>query len=345
MGVVIRVPPRSYRDLLDASRRLDHARVLTRGEEVLAEVSSDPADTDLVATTLIIVGRSLARLERWPEAVTWIEQGLARLRPGSRTREFADGDPDRLLLVDLQMRLGRWSDAMAGVQELEQPGHRLEIRLGATRARIALATTQSDFATAHQLLNTASDLARRGNGRILAAMVEGDRALVLAAQGRFVEAVGFVDAAVPRLVGAGSSPEQQWANAQAVAVLTGLARLLGQGDDPSDAERMVSLARDPVARIGDSFWTGQLELATSAVKRREGDLDMAEALAQHATQRFSHLGAAPSLALAHLEQARLAEAREWTVSARALYERAGREARTLRMAHEAAEARRALERL
>ena len=86
--VRVRVPPREYRDFVDAARRLDHTAVLAQGEAVLALVSADPNGTELVATALLLVGRSLASIERWPQACAWLEQGLTRLPSGGRLREL-----------------------------------------------------------------------------------------------------------------------------------------------------------------------------------------------------------------------------------------------------------------
>ena len=200
------IPSRAYLDFREAFRRGDGEVVLGTGQPVLDQLGADERQAGLVPAVLLMVGATLARLERFADATAYLERGLQLLPGTEATREVGDGDWYALLLLDLLMATGRFRDAWGRIQALIEPDRDAATRLGATRAQVALYAAFGDFETAQQLLNTAAGLADRVGSHQLAAMVDGDRAIVLAAQGRTVEAAVFADQVLPQLGRPGAGP-------------------------------------------------------------------------------------------------------------------------------------------
>ena len=330
------IPAPCYRDLREEFRRGDHAALLGTAQRTLEHLDGDESQRGLVPAALLMVGASLASVERPADATAYLTQGLATLAGTASQREVGEGDWYELVLLDLLLAQGRFADAWPRIQRLIEPGQRTETRLGATRAQVSLTTTFGDFATAQQLLNTAAGLAERARNRLLGAVVEADRASVLAVQGRTVEATVFADRVLPDLVRPGPGPTLAWASSQAVALATTLARSCAVVGDLMTAERMMFLADGPATRSGRSFDRAQLALARSVVSRQGGHLDDAEAPVLEARRRFLELGFAPAAAMAQREEANLAAARGLLASARPLFERARDEFAVLGLTHEVA---------
>lgn len=325
---------RTYRDLRAAFGRGAYDQIVRDGPAVAATLEADATQRELVPATALLVGAALAEQELYTDAIAWLEHGLARLPGTASVAEVAGGHWYHRLLADLYLLTGRWDSASGYLDWLARPEQPLDSRLAATRGQAMLAATRGRFDDAHLLVNAAADLARRAHSSALAAMVEADRALVVAAQGRLLEAVRFTEEVAPRLAAPGRAPEQRWANAVAAALLTTMARLLAAAGDLMTAMRYLIEAGVPVVATGRSYWSAQLDLARGVVWREEGEAERAEPAAIRAVQEFDRLGARPAAAVARLEEARLAEARGHVLSARRLYERAWRECAALGLSRE-----------
>ena len=227
--------------------------------------------------------------------------------------------------MQLEVLIGRYSSAWPRIQRLVEPDRPLETRLGATRAQLSINAAFGEYETAYQLLNTAAGLADRLRNRQQEAMVVGDRAIVLALQGRTVEATSFADAVLGDLARPLPGPLGAWAAAQAVTVATTVARGAADAGDLLTAQRLVYGATEVGGRTGRTLDEGQLALARGVVSGRSGDLLEAEVALGEARHRFQALGCAPAAALAQWEEANLAVARGLHSSAGPLFERAREE--------------------
>ena len=261
------IPGHAYLEFRDAFRRGDGDTVLGTGQPVLDDLGADDRQAGLVPAVLLMVGATLARLERYADACAYLERGLLILPGTDATREVGDGDWYTLVHLDLLLVTGRFRDAWIRIQALVEPDRPTSTRLGATRAQVALYATFGDFETAQQLLNTAAGLADRVGSRQLAAMVDGDRAIVLAEQGRTVEAAVFADQVLPQLGRTGPGPLLRWSGAAASTVTTTVARHAAVHGDLMTAERMLFLATDPTESSGRTFDSAQLQLARGVVWR------------------------------------------------------------------------------
>jgi tetratricopeptide (TPR) repeat protein len=319
------IPSRPYLEFREAFRRGDGDAVLGTGQLVLDQLGGDERQAELVPAVLLMVGATLARLERFADATAYLDRGLALLPGTAATHEVGDGDWYALLLLDLLMATGRYRESWGRIQDLIEPDRDPRTRLGATRAQLALYTAFGDFETAQQLLNTAAGLADRVGSNQLAAMVDGDRAIVLATQGRTVEAAVFADQVLPQLGRAGTGPLMRWSGAAAATVTTTVARHAAAAGDLMTAERMLFLATEPAEGTGRTFDAAQLQLARGVVWREAGRTVDAERPLLDARQGFLALGCAPAAALAQREEARLAMVKGMSASSRPLYERAREE--------------------
>jgi ATP/maltotriose-dependent transcriptional regulator MalT len=329
----------AYRDLRFAFERHDYREVLATGELALSTLESDPKQQQFAPAAMALIGGALASVEHYSDAVAWLEQGLARLPGSASERELGGGHWFHRTLADLYLLLGRWDRAAPYLDWLARPEQPHESRLAATRGQTFLATCRGRFDDATFLVNTATDLARRARSEIAEAVVEADRALVLAAQGRLREAVDHIDEVSGRLSAPASDERQMWANQQATVVLTTLARLLAEAGDLMTAERYLLEVSVPAAQARRTYSAAQHELAKSVVWRQEGDLDRAEPPVRAAIEQFEALDTLPAIGVARLAAAKLAEARRHHVAARSLYERAEAELGGLGLVREAAESR------
>ena len=153
-------------------------------------------------------------------------------------------------------------------------------------------------------------------------MVVGDRAIVLAQQGRVLEATSFADAVLGDLARPAPGPHGAWAAAQALTVGTTVARRAAEAGDLMTAQRLLYGAEQVSGQTGRSLDRGQLALARGVVAWRGGDLLGAEAPLGEAHRLFQTLGCAPAAALAQWEDANLAVARGLHSSAQPQIERA-----------------------
>jgi hypothetical protein len=320
-----------YRALREDFRRGHHGRVLANGEHVVARLADDPAQSELVAPSMLLVGASLTQVEHYREAVAWLEQGLARLAdeqdPSRSTfadRDHAIGDPHwfHRMLADLYLLLGSWDRAAGYLAWLGRPEHPVDSRLAAARGQAALAIAGGNNDAAQWLVNTAADLARRQRSNFLEAMVEADRVMFLAAQTRLREATEFADAVGPRLAAPAPGAQQAWANAQATSMYTFLARRLAAHGDLMTAERYLLETHAPALESRRAYCVAQLELARAVVRREEGELTSAQMPLRDALRQFEALGTQPAVAIAVAEEAELARSLGLTGSSESLAARA-----------------------
>jgi hypothetical protein len=234
------------------------------------------------------------------------------------------------------MLVGRYREAWTVVQRLAEPARPIESRLGATRAHLALSAVFGDFDTAHNLLNTDSGLAHQLRSRQQEVVVDGDRAIVAACQGRVVEAAAFADEVLPMLSRPGPGAQLAWARAQAITVATTVARAAAEAGDAATGERVLASITAIVDRTGRSFDRAQVDLARGTLWRTSGHVREAEAPVTAARRTFLELGCAPAAAMAQLEEARLAVARGYEASSRPLFERARAEFDALGLRREVA---------
>ena len=228
------------------------------------------------------------------------------------------------------------------VSRLVDPTHTADIRFAALRAHAAALAARGQFEGAHHLLNTAGGVAQRIRSRFRVALVEGDRAMVLAAQGRLLEAITAADRVLPSLIRPAVGEHQQWANTEGAAIALTVCRAAADAGDHLTAQRMLHLGTTATQRVGGAYLSAHLDLARGVSWLLEGDLDAAEASLVNAGRQFGVLGCAPAIALATLEQGRLAQHRGLVRSARPLYLAALEDFRRLRQPREVNEVNRLL---
>jgi hypothetical protein len=311
-----------FRDLRFAFERRDYREVLATGEDAITALERDAKQQAFVPAATVLIGGALLSVEHYRDAVAWLEQGLGAMRDTASEHELRGAHWFHRALADTYLLLGRWDRAALYLDWLALPEQPLDSRLAATRGQLFLASAYARFDHTPFLVNAAADLARRARSEVAEAVVEADRAMVLAAQGRLHEAVLHADEVSPRLAAPGSDDRQQWANQQATVLLTALARLLAEAGDLMTAERYLLEVAVPTTQSRRSYATAQHQLARSVVWREEGDLGRAEAPALAAVEQFNALDTLPASAVARLAEARLADRRGHTVAARALYDRA-----------------------
>jgi tetratricopeptide (TPR) repeat protein len=296
--------------------------VVARAQAVLDELAADPEARDLTAPVLAMVGACLAGQEHYGDALAYLDRALTMPETSAANHEMGRDDTFSLIQLDLLLLVGRYREAWPLIQKLGEPGRPLESRLGAARAHVALAAVFGDFDTAHNLLNTAAGLAHQLHSRIQAVVVDGDRAVVLASQGRTVEAVRVTDEVLPLLARPGPGPRVAWALAQGITGATAVARSCAVGGDVATAERVMAAISGIAELPGRAFDRGQIALARGTAWRASGLLREAEAPTTQARRTFLELGCAPAAALAQLEEARLAVDRGYQASSRPLFDRA-----------------------
>ena len=269
-----------------------------------------------------------------PQAKGSAPQSSALRRAARAANRF---DWFELALLDVDLRLGRYDDVTARVPRLTDPTHHSEVRFAATRAHAAVLGLQGQFEGAHHLLNTAGGLAVRIRSRFRQALVEGDRAVLLAAQGRLLEAITAADRVLAPLIRPPLGHHQLWSNAEGASIALTISRAASAGGDHLSAQRMLLLGTTATRHVGGAYLAAHLDLARGCFSLLERDLDSAEAALVSAGRQFGVLGCAPAVARATLEQGRLAHARGLVRSARPLYQRALDDFRRLGQPREVAE--------
>ncbi len=330
----------AFRELRFAFDQRNYRDVLARGEETVAALEADAGQREFAPAAIVLIGGALLSIEHYRDGALWLEQGLARLQGTASERELAGAPWFHRALADTYLLLGRWDRAATYLEWLAQPEQPLESRLAATRGQVFLHTVHGRFDAVPFLVNTAADLARRLRSEIADALVQADRAMVAAAQGKLREAVAFADEVAPRLAAPGRDERQRWANQQATVLLTVLARLLAEAGDLMTAERYLLEASVPADQSRRTYATAQHQLAQAVVWREEGDLDRAEPPLRAAIDQFTALDTRPATAVARLAEARLAHRRGHHIAAAALFDRAASEFDALGLQRERGEAER-----
>lgn len=330
----------AFRDLRFAFERHDYREVLATGEHAVAALEGDPRQREFAPAAMVLIGGALASVEHYRDSIAWLEQGLARMRNSASEHELRGAHWFHRTLADLYLLLGRWDRADRYLEWLARPEQPLESRLAATRGHLFLEASRGRFDDVPFLINTAADLARRARSEVAEAVVEADRALVLAAQGRLREATAHADEVSDRLAAPASDERQQWANQQATVLLTTLARQLAEAGDLMTAERYLLEVSVPAMQTRRTYAVAQHELARSVVWREEGELERAEPPVRSAMDQFAALDALPAVATSRLAAAKLAGRRGHQTAARSLFDRAIDELAALDLRREEADARR-----
>lgn len=314
--------PPEVRKFFDDVRVGNHRRALGHADDLAVKCSASRIARRHTPAVILLHGELLAGQEELVRAVAYLEQGLVMLGETGRHEVVGTGDRHRAILIGLLLQLGRYAPAVPHIAPLEEPHRSLESRFVAARARAHLAAVGGRPEDGHQFLNTAASLANRIKGGFPVALVDADRSVLLATQGRLFEAVALADHVLPKLLRPVRGSYGRWAGASLQAVAFTMSRhCIDQGRGP-DAERFLVAGISGVERAPSLFGTSNMELAMARAWRNRRELDQAEAALRKAAAGFGHLGCAPGLALVSLEEACLAEVRRLGTSTRALFERA-----------------------
>jgi hypothetical protein len=339
----VRAPTPAYRQLRREFQRGDFTAVHAGGDAVAVELSGDPDQRELVPAAVLMHGAALAELGDLANACRYLGQGLDMVGGTRSERELGGADWYALRLLELLTRRGRYRDVLARAAPLEAPDRRPETRLGAIRARVAVLTATGDLDAAWQFVNAATSLVTRVRSNLQVAMVDGDRALLLAASGRVDEAVILGDQVLARTARPGEGRQLTWAAADAAAVALGLSRATAGIGDLDTAQRLLALGREAAARVDDDFLSAHAGLAEATVWRCQGRLAEAEHVGRDVMLTFTRLGCLPGIAEARLEEARLAWQRGMGLAAVPLLRLALAELADLGHRRQAAEVQRLLE--
>lgn len=308
-------------------------------------LAAEEATRGWVPAVVLATGAVLAGQERNLEARQHLREGLAMLPGTPSTDLVGDGSWHALVLVELCLLTGEPAEAAARVDPLTLPDRPVEVRLGAARAQARLRQATGDFEGAHWLLHTATDLAAATRSHLLETVVEADRAVLLARQGRTHEAVRVADGAVEPLSRPGQGPHAVLALGQAAATAASVARVCAATGDTLSAARLVGDAHRAADRSGRRLPRAGALLAEAATHRALGDLAAADAAAEAASRLAAELAAAPVEALARYEAGCAAVAAGRLASARPVLARAATELRRTGQPVDAAEVERLLAQL
>lgn len=316
------MPPAAVRKYFDDARVGNARRAMAQADALAVRCSADPATRRHTPAIVLVHGQLLAADEQLGAAAVYLEQGLAMLADTGPHEVVGGGDAQRALLVSLLVQLGRYEAAAAHLPVMEDPARPIEARFAALRARAQLATIHGQPELGHQVLNTAASVAQRIKGAFPIAMIDADRANLLATQGRLFEAMALADHLFLRTVRPVRGPHGDWSSALTTSVAFTLSRHAADQGRAYDCERFLVVGISAVERSPSTFGVAHMELAMARAWRRRGDFAHAEEALIKAAGDFARLGCAPSSALVTLEEACLAEARNLGTSTRSLFERA-----------------------
>jgi tetratricopeptide (TPR) repeat protein len=334
-----------YHRLLEAIAHGEQDRALHLADALLAEAAADADRRRWIPATQLALGSLHADAERFELAAVMLHEGLGALADTGTAHLVPDADWYVLRLVDVELQLGRYAAAATRLPPLLEPTRAVETRLGATRVEVQLAITLGDFERAHHHLNTAAGLAERARNRFLGALVDADRAMLLAVQDRGHEAMANADRVLPSLAGPGSSPFTVWANRQAVACASLLARRASFAGNASHANRYAAVAAEVAPRTRSMLSRALANQALAAAAMVDGRREEADALLLDAIAGLQRLGTVPATADAVADRGRLALATGLTSTARPVLEHALSLYAGIGQRSGAAEVRRLLERL
>lgn len=305
-----------------AYRHGRYEEVHASGDEVAVALSADPDQRELVPAAVLMHGSALAELGDLADACRYLSQGLDMLDGTRSERELGGGDWYALRLLELLVQRGRYDEALRWAGALEVPDRRPETRLGAIRARIAVLTARAEDDAAWLLLNAATSVVQRVRSNLQAALVEGDRALLLARTGRLDEGVRLTDEVLGSMGRPGEGRQLAWAAADTAALGLSMARFTADAGELEAAERFLELGTDGAGRAGGMFLAAHVLLARASVWRAAGLIPEAEAACREALQTFTVLDCAPAAAHCRYEEARLAWDRGMANAALPLFEHA-----------------------
>ncbi len=323
------LPTAAYRRYRDAYLRGRHDTVLAEGDRLAVALGEDPDQRGWVPAVVLMHGAVLAAEDRFAPACDYLEQGLAMLPGTESERETKRGDSYDLTLVQCQLVLGRYDEALGRLTALEEPDRPVETRLGAIRARAQVAAARGDDEQAHWLLNAATNLAARMRSRFSMTLVDADRALLLAGSGRLHEGVRLADSVLGPLIRPGVGTHATWAASEAAALALTLCRLTADRGDLATAERMLLAGAAAADRVQRPFLDAHLDFAISVLWRQKGAYLQSEPLLGDALGDFVRLGCRPAAAAGHLAAGHLAWARGMHAAAVPLYQQALAEHRDL----------------
>ncbi len=264
----------------------------------------------------------------------------ARSHGGTSLRDWA-----ALTSIEIATQTGRYDEALAALTPLLEPTRAVTTRFSATRAQALITSVRGDDEAAHYLLNTAAGLANRVPSQFRSALVEADRAMVLAGQGRLHEAVTIADRVLAQLVRPVSGEYQLWAATEAASVALTLSRRAARDGDLLTAQRLLRVGEGAARSVGRHQLEGQVALTRGVGLGAEHHYDAAEQSILVALGIFHTYGYRPAAAQCIFEQGRLAHERGLVRSAGPLYERALAEHSELGLPREMRQLRRLLDAL
>ncbi len=320
-----RIPPYAVRKFLDDVRVGNHERAAARADELAVWCSGHAVTRPQTPAVVLAHGEILLRNEDLLRAVSYLEQGLSMLDETGPHEIIGNGDHHRVLLVSTLLQLGRYQEAAHYLTPMEDPSGPLDTRLAALRCRAQLAAIYGNPEGAHQFLNTAATVAERVRGMQAPAMVDADRACLLATQGRLFEAMAIADRLFARTLRGGHGDRARWAAASTAAVAFTLSRHAVDQGRGYDAERFLVAGIAAVEQAPSAYGVAHMDLAMARAWRHRGDFVNAELALRKAAVAFSRLGCRPAAALVSLEDACLNEARGTASATVNLFERALRE--------------------
>jgi len=298
--------PLSYRRFVDHCRHQPAEASIAEARWLAPQLAADPALRGWVPAVVLRAGALLAGRESFVEARQFLREGLEMLPGSAAERELAGGGDAAITLVGVLLVTGDLTEAWNHAGWLTEPHHNVETRLAGTRAQAAIRNAFGDSEIAFHLINTASGLALQCRSRLRSAVVETDRAMVLASVGRVGEAVHLVDEVLPRLGVRVPGPLGVVATSQAAAAAAAVGIAAANAGDVATARRLAEAAVTAADASGRSLARGEADLAVAAAARAGGMLRTAEQSAFDARQRLAELGAVPLAAAALRERAAIA---------------------------------------
>jgi ATP/maltotriose-dependent transcriptional regulator MalT len=243
-----------------------------------------------------------------------------------------------LLLCEVHLRTGRTAEATDRLVTLVEPHRDEAIRFAALRAQAVVAALGGRYERAHHLLNSAGGVAARIPSRHRGALVERDRALVLAGEGRVHEALAIAERVATPLIRPVAGPHQRWSRLEAASMALALARTVTRTGDELSGRRLLAMGEAALAGVHAPFLDAHRALARAVVLGPDGEPGEIEDLLTRATTTFEHAGDRPAAALVAREHGRLAHVRGLERSARPFYVQAAAELRSYGWTVDAAEA-------
>lgn len=298
--------PLAYRRFVDHCRNQPAEASIAEARWLAPQLAADPELSGFVPGVILRAGGLLAGQESFVEARQFLREGLEMLPGSASERELAGGAEATITLLGVLLVTGDLTEAWHHAGWLTEPHNTVESRLAGTRAQAAIRAAGGDSEIAFHLVNTAAGLALRCRSRLWSAVVETDRAMVLAGAGRVGEAVHLVDDVLDKLSVRVHGRHGVVATSQAAAAASAVAIAAANGGDVATARRLAEAALAASVASGRSLARGEADLAVAAAARAGGHLRGAEQSAFDARQRLSDLGAVPLAAAALRERAAIA---------------------------------------